>query len=380
MRYIILFHTIVIVLLAVALIRSRKVKSESKEAPAAKATVTQEPKQTATQAQPDVTEATFVADVTETEQKETVSGVARAVGEASHAKEGSAIRAFTANFLNRVYDLSDDWQVTIRRGSEVQYFQNPSLDLLGKFNTAGWSVSCQLDELDMASAVVLVISQEAYEQQHLPVYPTLTIDLGVKDELLLVFRLTEVIDRQTAPDKFRARGILEEVMLEKIRGAELRDYRSLPLAGFFLRGSKDAVRLVRYGRAHDFDVLVNAFGAGKKIQDVLASAHAQVDANGELPRTEEEQVFDDIFVSLTSTAPLTVYKLPLLAKVFGLKLMDAGFDEEIRLKFATEFLSRVQILEPVWYKSEGVSEQDIVTIFRDPTVDVTPAPTTTTVS
>lgn len=370
MRYIILFYTIVIIVLAVKYFRLKKQKAAQNTTTTAKVKVTREPKQP--KPKPNATQPQ-------------VEGVAAAIGEAMHSKEGSAIRAFTPDFLNRVYSISDDWKAVVRRGNEVQYFVNPSLNLLGKFNTAGWTVACELDEMDMASAIVLLTTRSAYESTDYPVFPTLTIDLGTaKDELLLVYRLQQVIDRRDSPKLFRARGILEEIMREQLK-ADVQDYRALPVAGFFLNGCKDAVRLLRYGSAHDFDSLVHAFNARQKIDAVMNTPKPQtepvtVDADGVISRTKEESTFDDIFVSLTSIAPLSAYKLPILAQVFGLKLMDAGFDEQVRLALAPEFIARVQTLEPEWYKNESTPEQTILDIFRDPTVNVKAAPSQNPVS
>lgn len=292
------------------------------------------------------------------------SGVMTALGDCNGLPEGSAIRTFLPVYLNKTLNLHDDLNITAKRKGETQHLLNPSVDLMGKLNAAGWNITLELNPRDTASALVFVMDWAAYEQIDLPVYPSMLIDLG-NNEVTLVYRLDTVLDRASNPTEYRTRGILEEVMREKLH-ADIAAHTTLPVAGFFLHPSKDAVRIARYSRAYALDELISAFGAGKEIERVFKANPVANTQTGEVQSSDAEQVFNSAFDELMATGPLSMYKAQAAAAKVGQALMDAGVDEETRQQLAPEFHARIEVLEPLWTESEGITERDVQAIFTDP--------------
>lgn len=303
------------------------------------------------------------AQATPEAPKEIPSGVITALGDCNGLPEGSAIRTFLPVYLNKFLNMHDDLNITAKRKGETQHLLNPTVDLMGKLNAAGWNITMDLNPRDMASALVFVMDWKAYDLIDLPVYPSVLLDLG-NGEVSLVYRLDHVIDRASNPKDFRIRGILEEIMREKLH-ADVAAHTTLPVAGFFLHPSKDAVRIARYSRAYALEELIRAFGADQEIERTLKANPVNVQT-GEVQSSDAETALNSAMDELIAAGPLSMYRATAAAAKVGQALVDAGVDESTRQQLAPEFYARIDVLEPQWTESEGITERDVQEIFTDP--------------
>ena len=69
-------------------------------------------------------------------------------------------------------------------------------------------------------------------------------------------------------------------------------------------------------------------------------------------------------------------KGPRFVQVTATKLLEAGLDEDTRLKLAPEFFARLHAFEPDWVKAEAITEELVTAIFAHPDDEALLTPTT----
>lgn len=295
------------------------------------------------------------------------------IAEAESMQAGCAIRSFTPVFLRNVFTLSDDVQVTARRGLEVKHFTNPTLESLGQLNTAGYTIRVQLDGHDTTSACVFRVDGRKLDTEY-PLYPSMVLESG--DDLLLVYRLDKTIDRADDATLYRVKGILEEVMRAKLQ-ADLQSSYTLPLAGYFIpdKGKgKDMVRVARYSsKRYTLGELIHAFGAQDVLDEKLLPARPQSEPQ---VQPAAEDTLTAVMTTMSALGPLTMFKGPRFVQVTATKLLEAGLDEDTRLKLAPEFFARLHAFEPDWVKAEAITEELVTAIFAHPDDEALLTPTT----
>ena len=309
-------------------------------------------------------------------------GAGRLLAEAQGHKDGSAIKAFVPVFLREAFSPEADVQVLAQRGSEVLAFTNPDLGQLGSLNTVGYGVQVLLDEHDTASALIFRVGMQDVEDLEYPLYPSMILELGDTEEYLLVYRLSEKIDREVHQNLWRIKGILSEVMGKYLHGDIVRGDR-IPMPGYFIRGSKRPVRVLRYGRKYSLAQLIHAFNADEVIQRTV-KANPQPAAPAASQGTESgvarnnvallNKVITDLSVAIVG--PITLFSDPYaFARTVALKLREAGLNDEHRHQLAPELHAALQALEPEWVSKGNTTEEGIAQVLKNPDAVTNPTPT-----
>jgi len=292
-----------------------------------------------------------------------VTGIRRMMNETTELAEGSALRGFLPVFLREFHGGEGELEVTATRGTEVVHFVSPSLSELSRLQVAGFVITTELQAHDVISAVAFRIDADRWETLDFPEYPSMVID--VDGEVLAIYRFNEAVDRALTPKAFKAALLLRDEIATAL-GTEASGSR-IPLPGCFLKNSKRAVRVLRYGTGYDVSALMTAFGCYDSIKAALSPVAPAPVASAPLA-VQAEDVLTDILTSIAAVTPFSSFKSHALSRTVARKLDEAGVVDGIRLSLAPEFFARLSAFEPEWITAEGLELSMVEAIFSDPEV------------